>query len=71
MITSAEHRAWAGDVAIANLAKAGLPVASVVRTAKIAIIEARDAEALGSVDVRTRNAVIRRVSGVLNGDSHR
>lgn len=71
MITSAEHRAWGGDVGIANLSKAGLPVASVVRTAKIATIEARDAEVLGSVDRRTRNAVIRRIADVLNGDGPR
>jgi mRNA interferase MazF len=43
MITSAENRGWPGDIAVNNLALAGLPVPSVVRTAKIAIIEATDA----------------------------
>lgn len=49
MITSAEHRGWPGDVAVRNLAMAGLPVASVVRTAKIATIESADAQRLGRV----------------------
>jgi mRNA interferase MazF len=50
MITSAENRGWPGDVEIADLALAGLPVASVVRTAKIATIEAKDGERLGTLD---------------------
>ena len=49
MITSAENRGWPGDVAVDDLVMAGLPVASVVRTAKIATIEARDAHRLGSI----------------------
>ena len=47
MVTSAENRGWDGDVEIADLAAAGLPVASLVRTAKIACIDARDAERMG------------------------
>lgn len=39
MITSAANESWACDVAIADLARAGLPVPSVVRTAKLACIE--------------------------------
>jgi len=49
MITSAENRGWPGDVPVTNLADAGLPVASVVRTAKIATIEADDAVKLGKL----------------------
>jgi mRNA interferase MazF len=49
MITSAENRGWAGDVTITALARAGLPVASVIRPAKIATIEAADAIKLGSI----------------------
>lgn len=49
MITSAENRGWPGDVAITALTKAGLPASSVIRTAKIATIETRDAEPLGKV----------------------
>ena len=49
MITSAENRGWPGDVVVGNLGMAGLPVASVVRTAKIATIESADAQRLGCV----------------------
>lgn len=49
MITSAENRGWPCDVAVDNLGAAGLPVPSVVRSAKIATIEARDARRLGRV----------------------
>jgi mRNA interferase MazF len=49
MITSAENRGWAGDVRVTALSDAGLPAPSIVRTAKIATIEARDAEPLGKV----------------------
>ncbi len=47
MITSAQNRGWEGDVAITDFANAGLPVASLVRTKKIATIELRDAEPIG------------------------
>ena len=49
MITSAENRGWPGDIPVANLAGAGLPVPSVIRTAKIATIEASDAGKLGRI----------------------
>lgn len=49
MITSAENRGWPGDVPVSNLALAGLPVPSVIRTAKIATIDAADAARLGRV----------------------
>jgi len=49
MITSAENRGWPGDVAVRNLDMAGLPAASVVRTAKIATIESADAQRLGRI----------------------
>ena len=57
MITSAENRGWPGDVPVTNLAEAGLPVASVVRTAKIATIEAGDAVKLGKLSVSTLRQV--------------
>jgi mRNA interferase MazF len=53
MITSAENHSWPGDVPVSNLADAGLPVASVIRTAKIATIEADDAVKLGKVSAAT------------------
>jgi len=49
MVTSAANRGWPGDVAVSDLAAAGLPAPSVVRSAKIATIEAQDAERLGAL----------------------
>ena len=46
MITSAENRPWPGDVPF-DFAAAGLPSPSVVRTAKIATLDAADAEPVG------------------------
>lgn len=57
MITSAENRGWPGDVPVTNLIDAGLPVASVVRTAKIATIEAVDAIKLGRLSAATLRRV--------------
>jgi mRNA interferase MazF len=59
MITSASNRGWIGDVMISDLPTAGLPVPSIVRTAKIATIEARDAQRLGTLPPADRNAVSR------------
>ena len=47
MVTSAGKRGWPGDVVVSDLAEAGLPAPSVVRPAKIATIEAGDAERIG------------------------
>ena len=49
MITSAANRGWRGDISITKLSTAGLPAPSVIRTAKIATIEAKDAVRLGRV----------------------
>ncbi len=57
MITSAANRGWPGDVAVSDLSMAGLPVASVIRTAKIATIEARDGERLGTLSDKDRESV--------------
>jgi mRNA interferase MazF len=57
MITSAENRGWSEDVAISDRALAGLPVASLVRCAKIATIEARDADTVGTLAHADRMAV--------------
>ena len=62
MITSAENRGWPSDVPVADLETAGLPAPSVVRTAKVAVIDARDAELLGSLAAGDRGAVSRQVS---------
>lgn len=65
MITSAENRAWPGDIAVADLGKAGLPAPSVIRTAKVATIDAADAEKLGKVSTRVCNEALRRVAAIL------
>lgn len=57
MITSAANRAWPGDVTISDLQLAGLPAPSIVRPAKVATIEARDAERLGMLPVEDRAAI--------------
>jgi len=57
MITSLENRGWPGDVSISDLRSAGLPAASVVRTAKIATIEAKEAERIGALPPDEQDAV--------------
>jgi len=69
MITSAENRGWPGDVPVSNLALAGLPVPSVIRTAKIATIEATDAAKLGRVSPAVFRQVARRLAGELGLDA--
>lgn len=71
MITSAENRRWASDVMVSDLLAAGLPVSSVVRTAKIAVIEVRDAERLGMLAADDRSAILRLLSGHLAGTASR
>lgn len=66
MITSAENRGWPGDVRIGNLAAAGLPVPSLIRTAKIATIDASDAAKLGKLPVELFRQVSRRLAQVLD-----
>jgi len=65
MITSASHRRWRGDFEISDVAAAGLPVASIVRSAKIATIEASDAERIGRLPESDRRAVREHVAGEL------
>jgi mRNA interferase MazF len=57
MITSAANRGWPGDVPITDLESAGLPVPSIIRPAKIATIEARDAVRLGTLSPSDRQEV--------------
>lgn len=58
MITSADNRAWPGDVPLgAAYGDAGLPAPSVIRPCKIATIEARMAEPIGTI----RPATLRKV----------
>jgi mRNA interferase MazF len=53
MITSAANRGWPGDVSLVKgYDRAGLPVPSIIRSAKIATIEARHADRIGRLDSR-------------------
>lgn len=65
MVTSAENRGWASDVAVSDLAVAGLPMPSLVRCAKIATIEADHAERLGKLGVADRRMVGEQLRGLL------
>lgn len=69
MITSAENRGWLGDVSIGDLAKAGLPVPSVIRTAKIATIEASDATRLGKIPAALFGKVAKQLARTLGLDA--
>lgn len=68
MITSSANRGWADDVAISNLKMAGLPAASVVRCAKIATIEASDAERIGRLPSADRKKVATNLAGLMTND---
>ena len=61
MITSAENRGWPDDVPVTNLKMVGLPFPSLIRSAKIATIDAADASKLGQVSA----AQLRLVTGKL------
>ena len=65
MITSAENRGWPHDVPITDLSAAGLPAPSVVRCAKLATIEGRDAEPIGTLARAARKKVTQRVNATL------
>ena len=65
MITSAENRGWSGDVEVDDLGMAGLPAASVARTAKIATIEVRDARRLGRIAVDTMQVIGRHLAAAV------
>jgi mRNA interferase MazF len=58
MITSAANEPWPGDVSLAEgHRRLGLPVPSVVRSTKIATIEARHAQRIGTLDAIRWSAV--------------
>lgn len=67
MITSAENRGWPDDVAVRDLASAGLPAPSVVRTAKIATIDSAAAGRIGVVSAAVLAQVMKRVGRILGG----
>jgi mRNA-degrading endonuclease toxin of MazEF toxin-antitoxin module len=49
MITSAKRKSWPGDVKIEDHQAAGLPIASVVRTVKVATLETVSADKVGQL----------------------
>ena len=55
MITSAENRGWPDDIPVADLKMAGLPVPSLIRSAKIATIDASAASKAGAGDGEVRS----------------
>jgi mRNA interferase MazF len=58
MVTNAAHPPWEGDVPISDLKLAGLPIPSIVRSAKIATIdESAMVRALGSLPKVDRGLV--------------
>jgi mRNA interferase MazF len=66
MITSADNAPWSCDIAIGDLARAGLPAPSVVRCVKIACIEpARIERRAGRLDKVAAKAVAQRLKGFL------
>lgn len=65
MITSAGNRGWPGDVEVMDLAGAGLPAPSVIRTAKIATIEAKVAERIGRLTRMERGMVAQHLVAAL------
>lgn len=65
MITSAENRRWADDIAIADLSAAGLPFPLVIRPVKVATVEKRHVEHLGAVSMEERHEVMARVRHLL------
>jgi len=65
MITSADNRRWTEDVPVSDPKAAGLPAPSVVRCAKIATIEADDAERIGILSHADRKEVAGNVSRAL------
>lgn len=58
MVTSANNRRWGCDVTIGDLAVAGLPAPSMVRTAKIATVDAdRILHSVGRLDQKDARSV--------------
>ena len=65
MITSAENRGWPSDVSISARSRTGLPAPSVIRTAKIATIDASDATRLGTISETQLKQVMGRIGRTL------
>jgi mRNA interferase MazF len=66
MITSAQNKVWSKDITVSNLKRAGLPSPSVIRTVKIATIEAVDASRIGSISPSQLKVVKQLIDQELN-----
>jgi mRNA-degrading endonuclease toxin of MazEF toxin-antitoxin module len=58
MITAAANQRWPDDVAIDDHGGAGLPIPSVVRTAKIATVEVDAAARVGAISERNAAEIL-------------
>jgi len=67
MITSAGNEPWPDDIAIEDLALAGLPKPSVIRPSKIATVEAARCERRGRVSSAVRRKVAAALRAGLEG----
>jgi mRNA interferase MazF len=65
MVTSAANRGWPSDVVVSDLSGAGLPIPSIIRPAKIATVDARDAERMGKLPAPDRQLVARHLQQLL------
>lgn len=66
MITSARRQRWPGDVPIKDHEAAGLPVPSVVRTAKVATLQAVSATRIGRLPDAQIATVRKHILGYLS-----
>ena len=70
MVTSAENRAWPGDISLAEThSRFGLPHPCVIRPAKIATLEARGLDRVGALDSATLGSLLRAVLSVLQHET--
>lgn len=68
MVTSTELKGWRGDCEVHDLKKAGLPIPSIVRTAKIACVDESVIERrVGKLDEKTRRNVSQEIRSNFSG----
>jgi mRNA interferase MazF len=65
MITAAVNQGWPGDIDVKHYQEFGLPIPSVIRTAKIATLEAEGAEKIGRISSALLAEVRASVEGIL------
>ena len=65
MISSAARARWPGDIVIDDLALAGLPGGSVVRTSKIVTLVAAQRRLIGRLSVNQISEVVRQIDATL------